>query len=104
MRTWVSSQKKPFLWESDANFSQPVLSTFRPFNGCLWPLIFHRQIYFYTAFFELFCGGHGHLATLMLSAQVSKFHHHCFIPFLHCSTKNISKTLCSKKISAKTKN
>ncbi len=34
------------------------------FTACSRPPSFHRKSIFYTACFELFCGGHGHLATL----------------------------------------
>jgi hypothetical protein len=34
------------------------------------PPISHRKLFFYTANFELFSGGHGHLATLVLRADL----------------------------------
>ncbi len=35
------------------------------------PPISHRKLFFYTAWFELFGGGHGHLATLLNAALIS---------------------------------
>jgi hypothetical protein len=35
---WILNFGKPFLWESDVNFSRPVLSTLRPFTACSRPV------------------------------------------------------------------
>jgi hypothetical protein len=62
----ISSKEAFLFWESLKYFSRTehFQTLHSLFTACSRPSIFHRQIYFCTACFELFGGGHSHLATL----------------------------------------
>ncbi len=59
------------------------------FTACSRPSIFLRKIYFYTAYFELFGGGHGHLA--ILAVTITRSYVNCTGKFLFTSWEIFGK-------------